>query len=342
MRLENDRLKEQLFSYNANTIANLKEKEDTIDRMQLEKESINKKLRDHASNIQNLNEENAHLKQQLSSFENLADEIKDKESNLEEKQKIIYENERLRQKVNVLMNEVENLGIKCKRSNCDKIVLNDELKKAKNEISKLFCTKENLKDIRLENDSLRQKVLVSENLNEKIKGYEIDMKEKERTINQLQLEKESIKKDQKDQIETLQSKLQQTLSENEKMSQEVSEFKEKMDSIEKKSSEPKAKVSSKDMYEIAMKKFETGSWNGAGSGIIKEGALDTAKYRIQQLEKEVATRETIEKQLRHERDTYFVNGGKWKTSFKQLEYKIVKRGCSNCKTFVPSDTKNTS
>jgi len=175
----------------------------------------------------------------------------------------------------------------------------------------------------------------------------MNMKEKERAINQLQLEKESIKKDHKDQIEILQSKLQQTLSENEKMSQDLSKCKEKMDNIEKQSSsksstEPKAKASSKDMYEIAMTKFETGSWNGAGSGIIKEGALDTAKYRIQQLEKELSTREKIEKQLRHERDTYFANGGKWKTCFKQLEYKIVKRGCSNCKTFVPSDTKNTS
>jgi len=89
-----------------------------------------------------------------------------------------------------------------------------------------------------------------------------------------------------------------------------------------------------------MSNFEKGSWQGTGSGIAKEGALDTAKYRIQQLETELTQRKKIEQQLRDEREFYFNAGGKWKTSFKQLEARIVKRGCTSCKNFVSTETNN--
>ena len=96
----------------------------------------------------------------------------------------------------------------------------------------------------------------------------------------------------------------------------------------------KPKLTSREKYNQAMQIFEKGSWQGAGSGIMKEDALETAKHRVHILEKEIAQRQKIEQQLRHERETYFEAGGKWKTSFKQLEYKISKRGCTSCKQFI--------
>ena len=41
---------------------------------------------------------------------------------------------------------------------------------------------------------------------------------------------------------------------------------------------------------------------------------------------------------RHERNTYYKAGGKWKTTFKQLEYQIAKRGCQDCKKLISSKT----
>ena len=40
-----------------------------------------------------------------------------------------------------------------------------------------------------------------------------------------------------------------------------------------------------------MQMFEKGVWQGAGSGIMKEDALETAKYRVHVLEKEIAQRQ---------------------------------------------------
>ena len=112
---------------------------------------------------------------------------------------------------------------------------------------------------------------------------------------------------------------------------------EKLDS----ENEPKSKYSSKEKYSNAMQILENVSWKGAGSGIMKEDALDLAKHRVLVLEKELAQRQKIEQQVRHERDTYYESGGKWKTAFKQLEYKVAKRGCPECKDIV-SQTSNIS
>ena len=101
--------------------------------------------------------------------------------------------------------------------------------------------------------------------------------------------------------------------------------------------EPNFQLSNKEKYNKAMNIFEKGVWQGAGSGIMKEDALETAKHRVHVLEKELFQKQKIEQQLRHERQTYYESGGKWKTSFKQLEYKLVKRGCMSCKDFIANE-----
>ena len=102
--------------------------------------------------------------------------------------------------------------------------------------------------------------------------------------------------------------------------------------------EPNFQLTNKEKYNKAMNIFEKGVWQGAGSGIMKEDALETAKHRVHVLEKELFQKQKIEQQLRHERQTYYEAGGKWKTSFKQLEYKLVKRGCLICKEFIANET----
>jgi len=87
-----------------------------------------------------------------------------------------------------------------------------------------------------------------------------------------------------------------------------------------------------------MQIFEKGSWHGAGSGIMKEDALELAKRRVHTLEKEVAQWQKKEEQLRNERNTYYKSGGIWKTSFKQLEYQVAKRGCQDCKKLISPKT----
>ena len=124
-----------------------------------------------------------------------------------------------------------------------------------------------------------------------------------------------------------------------------------LDKLNTENDETKPKLTSKEIYINTMAKLEKGKWQGAGSGIMKEDALDFAKHRVIVLEKdlaksdkeiekrdkEIAQREKIERQIRHEREVYYKAGGEWKTKFKQLEYKVAKKGCMDCRQFVSQE-----
>jgi len=269
--------------------------------------------------------ENDTLRKRISTYEFQKQETSESDPNPEEKERIF--NQTLKQK------------------NCEINKLYSDLKATKSEISRLFMNRENLKDIRLENDSLRQQLSTFKCVQQEMNQIQASIKEKDMEINRLLKINEETKKEKKEQINILQCQLLKKESENERGSEEISSLRKKISDIEIQSNsnvsdEPRPKISSKEKYDIMMSNFEKGSWQGTGSGIVKEGALDTAKYRIQQLETELTQRKKMELQLRHERDTYFNAGGKWKTSFKQLEARIVKRGCSSCKNFVSTETNN--
>merc|ERR1711994_264167 len=72
---ENCCLKKQLLSFE-NLTNQMKDKSMENDRLQIENESMKKELKDKLSDILNLDEENGRLKQQLLSFENLTNQMK--------------------------------------------------------------------------------------------------------------------------------------------------------------------------------------------------------------------------------------------------------------------------
>merc|ERR1712038_1000392 len=73
---ENGRLKQQLLSFE-NLTNQMKDKSMENDRLQIENESMKKEIKDKLSDILNLDEENGRLKQQLLSYENLTNQMKD-------------------------------------------------------------------------------------------------------------------------------------------------------------------------------------------------------------------------------------------------------------------------
>ncbi len=79
-------------------------------------------------------------------------------------------------------------------------------------------------------------------------------------------------------------------------------------------------------YDQAMRVYEKGGWT-SGSGVLKEFALDRAKGRVSQLEKESRT-------LRGERDHYRDKAREWKTRAVAAERRVEKvrrhLACSSC------------
>merc|ERR1719510_1878934 len=103
--------------------------------------------------------------------------------------------------------------------------------------------------------------------------------------------------------------------------------------------ELKAKPSAKEIYTSTLAKLEKGTWNGPGSAIMKEDALEFCKHKVKILEKEIDKRNKEIAQQKCNSDFYYKSGGKWKTMFKKLEYNITNRGCVNCQKLISHQTE---
>jgi hypothetical protein len=103
--------------------------------------------------------------------------------------------------------------------------------------------------------------------------------------------------------------------------------------------ELKAKPSANEIYTSTLAKLEKGTWNGPGSAIMKEDALEFCKHKVKSLEKEIDKRN---KEIAHQKANryfYYKSGGKWKTMFKKLEYNITNRGCVECQKLISQQTE---
>merc|ERR1712029_449985 len=91
-------------------------------------------------------------------------------------------------------------------------------------------------------------------------------------------------------------------------------------------------------YRDKMATLEKGRWRDGGSGLMKEDALDLAKWRVNRLERQLKDEMKAKTKLANEKDIYFKAGGKWKTAFFNLGHKAAKATdpCQDCKPKVRS------